>query len=173
MAQTGGSKTQITRKTQLIILDCFETVVTMEKRSYVPRHGVHAFLRHFEAQGVNMVIHSDATRDLVDKALGQAGLSDAFDAIYDAENAGESLDDETALKCLDVPMRDYGVTREQTVFIGDSPMDAISAHNYEVPFIRVPRSEDQTFTFAMLISGPSRYSSEVFEQILDEFYDEE
>ena len=120
-----------------------------------------------------MVIHSDAQRALVTKALDQAGLIDKFDAIYDAENAGESLDDDTALKCLDIPMKDYRVEREQTVFIGDSPMDAISAHNYGVPFIRVPRSEDQSFTFAMLINGPSRYSSEVFEQILDDFYEDE
>lgn len=145
----------------------------MERRSYVPRHGIHAFLRHFEAQGAYMVIHSDAQRELVQRALVQAGLIDAFDAIYDADNAGVSLDDDTALKCLDIPMKDYHVGRTQTVFIGDSPMDAISAHNYGVPFIRVPRSEDQTFTFAMLISGPSRYSSEIFEQILDDFYEDE
>lgn len=142
----------------------------MEKRSYVPRNGIPAFIRHFQSLGKHLVIHSDATRDLVDKALEQAGLTNVFDAIYDADNAGESLDEETALKCLDIPMRDFKVERLETVFIGDSPMDAISAHNYDVPFIRVPRAEDRNFTFAQLIKGPSRYSSEVFEQVLDDYY---
>ena len=143
-------------------MDCFETVVCMQNRKYIKRNGIAHFLEHFKGQRKYIVIHSDAKRSLVIHALEEAGVFSIFDAIYDADNAGESLDDDTALKCLDIPMTDFQSNPAKTVFIGDSPMDAISAGNYNVPFIRVPRSEDQNFTFAQLVDGPSRYSSEVF-----------
>ncbi len=145
----------------------------MHKRSYIARQGIREFLNHFRERDRYIVIHTDATKALVEKALSEAGLSGEFDAIYDAENAGESLDEETALKCLNIPIKDFGTSIEQSIFIGDSPMDAISAHNYGVPFIRVPRSEDTNFSFTQLTHGPSRYSSEAFEQVLDDFYNDE
>lgn len=165
-----GSRTTINPDTSLIIMDCFETVVCLYQRKYVKRNGIARFLQHFKGQRKAIVIHSDAKRELVIKALQEAQVLNEFDAIYDADNAGELLDDETPLKCLNIPMRDFECTPANTIFIGDSPMDAISAGNHDVPFIRVPRSEDLGFSFVQLIKGPSRYSSEVFSDHFDDFY---
>ena len=56
------------------------------------------------------------------------------------------------------------------MFIGDSPLDAEAARQHQIPFIRVPRSEDLEFTFDCLIGGPSRYNSNQFSSVLFERY---
>ena len=48
--------------------------------------------------------------------------------------------------------------------------DSLAAGEFGVPFIRVPRSEDATFSFAQLISGPSRYRSGDFTAVMLDRY---
>lgn len=148
-------------QTRLILLDCFETLVELDGVSYRARKGVIAFLEHFRAK-LQLAVVSDATETLVRAALTQATLDGYFRRVYHRDNALEQLPDGRLRKRLDVPLLEHGLNPDQAVFIGDSPLDAEAALRFQVPFIRVPRSEDRAFTFAMLIAGPSRYDSAEF-----------
>ena len=158
-----GSTTTITTRTRLILLDCFETLVELDAGVYRARQGVAAFLAHYRTrQPTPMAVISDAGQSVVEAAIGQAGLLAAFATIYHAGNASEALPGGRARKRLDLPLRDFAVHARLAVFIGDSPLDAMAASHHDVPFIRVPRSEDRDFSFATLIGGPSRYDSAQF-----------
>ncbi len=163
MPQFGGS-TIITGGIRLILIDCFETLVELRGRSYQPRQGVKDFLTHYASKvGIPVAVVSDANQAAVDDALRQAGLGTWITRIYHADNAAERLPDGRARKRLDVPLRDFALRPEEVVFVGDSPLDAEAAKHYHVQFIRVPRSEDAAFSFASLITGPSRYRSQEFQ----------
>ena len=103
---------------------------------------------------------------MTSKAFGRCllvgWLISAAASVYHAGNAAESLGGGRARKCLNIPVADFQVTASHTLFIGDSPLDAEAAQHYGVQFIRVPRSEDRSFSFANLITGPSRYRSQEF-----------
>jgi len=166
-----GATTTITSDVRLIILDCFETLVELDGTQYRPRNGVPAFLEHYtRTRPTTLVVASDTEREVVNAALDQAGLVQWFAAVYHLGNAIEHLGGGRIRKRLDVPMSDFQVTAEQTVFIGDSPMDAEAARHVRVPFIRVPRSEDSGFSFAALIGGPSKYNSAEFSATLIDRY---
>lgn len=166
-----GSITTISSRTRLILLDCFETAVELVDGVYRPRRGVTAFIQHFAVgRAVSLAIISDAAEVTVEATLKQAGLRDSFSKIYHAGNAIETVADGRLRKRLDIPLADFVVRAPFAIFIGDSPLDALAAQHYGVPFIRVPRSEDHEFTFASLISGPSRYDSGEFSAtFLDEY----
>ncbi len=158
-----GADTVISGKTRLILMDCFETLVVLKDGNYEPRQGVVKFLDHFTGKhALPIAVISDATAVAVNAALRQAKLFSRIRDIYHVENASEALSAGRLRKRLDIPLRDYALHPDQAVFIGDSPLDAEAAAHYGVPFIRVPRSEDQNFSFAGLIKGPSRYDSGEF-----------
>lgn len=162
MSQFGGATT-IGLNVRLILLDCFETMVELEGNAYRPRLGMIEFLTHFGSRaGIPIAVISDAQKSEVDTALSQAGLTTYVVSVYHAGNAAESLGGGRARKCLNIPVADFQVTASHTLFIGDSPLDAEAAQHYGVQFIRVPRSEDRSFSFANLITGPSRYRSQEF-----------
>jgi phosphoglycolate phosphatase-like HAD superfamily hydrolase len=162
MSQFGGATT-IGLNVRLILLDCFETMVELEGKIYRPRLGMIEFLTHFGSRaGIPIAVISDAQKSEVDAALAQAALTTYVISVYHAGNASESLGGGRARKCLNIPVADFHVTANQTLFIGDSPLDAEAAQHYGIQFIRVPRSEDRSFSFANLITGPSRYRSQEF-----------
>ena len=162
MAQFGGM-TIIGPDIRLLLLDCFETIVEMEGGVYRPRLGMIEFLTHFGSRlGIPIAVISDAAKEAVDSALTQAGLATYFVMVYHAGNAAEDLGEGRARKRLDVPIANFKIKAHQALFIGDSPLDAEAAQHFGVEFIRVPRSEDRSFTFASLITGPSRYRSQEF-----------
>jgi phosphoglycolate phosphatase-like HAD superfamily hydrolase len=170
MAQS-GSGTVITKATRLLILDCFETLVELAAERYRPRKGVIGFLEHFtKVRRIPMVVASDADERSVRGALEQAVLAAYFQQCYHSGNAVEKLGDGRIRKRLDVPIREAKLQPFQAVFIGDSPMDAEAATFHQVPFIRVPRSEDRAFSFITLIGGPSRYDSAEFSATFLEQY---
>ncbi len=167
-----GAGTIISGDAKLILLDCFETLVALEGPQYRARNGVVAFLDHFAGKA-DLVVVSDAEEETVVKALDQAGLQSRIKRIYHAGNAIVRDGAGRIRKRLDVPLTDFKVQPQQAVFIGDSPLDAEAARRYMVPFIRVPRSEDRSFTFTRLIAGPSRYdSSEFSAQFLEQYIGE-
>ncbi|MBA3847012.1 MAG: HAD family hydrolase [Planctomycetes bacterium] len=167
-----GAGTIISGEAKLILLDCFETLVSLEGSQYRARNGVAAFLDHFAGKA-DLVVVSDAEEETVVKALDQAGLQSRIKRIYHAGNAIVRDGAGRIRKRLDVPLTDFKVQPHQAVFIGDSPLDAEAARRYMVPFIRVPRSEDRSFTFSRLIAGPSRYdSSEFSAQFLEQYIGE-
>jgi len=162
MSQFGGATT-IGPDVRLILLDCFETMVELDGKAYRPRLGMTDFLTHFGSRsGIPIAVISDAKKSEVDAALAQARLGTFVVTVYHADNAAEVLDSGRTRKRIDVPIADFKVKATQTLFIGDSPMDAEAAQHHGVQFIRVPRSEDRSFSFANLITGPSRYRSQEF-----------
>ena len=157
------SGTVITHDIRLILLDCFETLVELEGGSYRPRRGMGDFLAHFAGRiGTPVAVVSDAAQAEVARAVDASGLGGHLVRIYHAGNAAEDLGGGRARKRLDLAVADFKIRPEQAVFIGDSPLDAEAAQHYGLRFIRVPRSEDRGFSFASLITGPSRYQSQEF-----------
>ncbi len=170
MSQFGGTTT-IGLNVRLILLDCFETMVELDGATYRPRLGMVEFLTHFGSRaGIPIAVISDAQKTEVDAALNQARLMSYVISLYHAGNASESLGEGRSRKCLNTPVADFKVTAGETLFIGDSPLDAEAAQYYGVQFIRVPRSEDRSFSFANLITGPSRYRSQEFNVTFMERY---
>jgi phosphoglycolate phosphatase-like HAD superfamily hydrolase len=162
MSQFGGATT-IGPDVRLILLDCFETMVELDGQTYRPRLGMAEFLTHFGSRvGIPIAVISDAKQSEVDAALVQARLGTFVVKVYHAQNAAEQLESGRMRKRLDVPLAEFKVKPQQVVFIGDSPLDAEAAQHHNVQFIRVPRSEDRSFSFAGLITGPSRYRSQEF-----------
>lgn len=162
MSQFGGA-TIIGPDIRLMLLDCFETMVELDGTSYRPRVGMVEFLTHFGSRvGIPIAVISDAAKAEVEKALAQAHLTTYVVTVYHAGNAAEDLGEGRMRKRLDVPLADFKVKPKQALFIGDSPLDAEAAQHFGVQFIRVPRSEDRSFDFAKLITGPSRYRSHEF-----------
>lgn len=160
-----GSDTVIGHSTAMLICDCFDTLVAPAEGGHQARIGIPAFLRYYQDRGVIIIVHSDGQRRLVKRALSEAGLLGSVERIYHADNGMRSdVDHPLPLKDLQKPLQDYGVAARDAVFIGDSPLDGEAARLADVPFIRVPRSEDPDFSFTSLISGPSRYRSTVFRE---------
>ncbi|MBA3708354.1 MAG: HAD family hydrolase [Planctomycetes bacterium] len=170
MPQFGG-ETVIPSDVKLILIDCFETLIELRERKYAPRTGIGDFLRHFVRDlKIPVVVISDAGEDLVISALTEANVRHLITAIYHAGNASEALDGGRMRKRLDLPLADFRIKASESVFIGDSPMDAQAAQHHGLPFIRVPRSEDAMFSFTTLITGPSRYRSGDFSDLMLDRY---
>lgn len=170
MPQFGGD-TVIPSGVRLILMDCFETLVELEARGYVPRQGIGDFLRYFvRERQVPVAVISDAGEELISAALKQAGIRHFVHGLYHAGNASETLPDGRTRKRLDVPLADYGVPAGEAIYIGDSPLDGDAAQRFGIPFIRVPRSEDLAFSFSSLITGPSRYRSADFTAVMLDRY---
>ncbi len=168
MTSLGGT-TAIPAGVRLIIIDCFDTLVSLQtqvvsgQKSYVARKGVPLFLEHFATQAkIPVVAISDAPSAEVHAALAQAGIADRLARLYHSGNSSETLPGGLTRKRLDLPLADYGVPAVQAVYIGDSKMDERAAEHWRVPFIRVPGPEDPSFSFKALLHGPSRYSSAEF-----------
>ncbi len=165
-----GSDTIIGGHVRLILMDCFETLVQLTDKGYVARNGIERFIVHFTSQrGIPIVVISDAPEAAIANALRQAGLLTRIAGIYDTR-AADQLADSRARKRLDVPLAEMNIDAKSSVFIGDSPLDAEAARYHGVPFIRVPRSEDRSFSFVRLIDGPSRYRSGEFIVHLEQTY---
>ncbi|MCS6969715.1 MAG: HAD family hydrolase [Planctomycetota bacterium] len=167
-----GSATVIPHDVALLILDCFETLIALRGRAYVPRRGVIEFLDHFTITRPETprVVVSDAEQSTVEAALVQAGLIERLTAIIGAPTSLAVHSDGRQLKRLDAIVDQFRAPVHRTIFIGDSPLDAQAAHYHRIPFIRVPRSEDENFSFACLISGPSRYQSAEFSALFLQQY---
>ena len=154
-----GAGTVIPSDVRLILIDCFDTLVEFRDWQWRPRRGVVALLSHFHVNGVPRAVISDAAADTVASALAQSGLAMYIDRVYDGDLAADPLSDGQRRKRLDLPLADFAVAPAQVVFIGDSQADAEAASHFKVPFVRVPRGEDSTFDFSVLLHGPSRYDS--------------
>jgi len=166
-----GSATVVPADAALLILDCFETLVELRGRQYIPRHGIPEFLDHFALKRqVPVTVLSDGEQGAVEAAVAQAGVGGRLAAVVGAPDSLGQLPDGRVLKRLDLLIARFAVPLQRTVFIGDSPLDAQAAQHHGVPFIRVPRSEDDSFSFATLITGPSRYQSTEFSAVFLERY---
>lgn len=166
-----GGRTVIPADAGLVILDCFETLVELAGSKYRLRQGMLGFLDHFAIRrGLPVVVLSDGEQAFVEQVVAEAGVAERIALILGAPGALEQLPEGRTRKRLDIPPAMFGVELERCVYIGDSPTDGEAARHHQVPFIRVPRSEDREFSFLRLISGPSRYQSSEFAAVFLERY---
>ena len=163
-----GGGTVIPPDVALLIFDCYETLIELDGRAYIPRKGVLDFLDRYST--IPLAIISDGEHGTVAASLIQAGIADRFAVVWGAPESLATLPDGRVLKRLDVVLQHFKIDRDRAVFIGDSPLDAEAARFHLVPFIRIPRSEDRDFSFARLLKGPSRYQSSEFTAIFLERY---
>lgn len=172
MKESSGANTIIPHDLKLLMMDCFETLVELDDAGvYRPRRGITRFLDHWVGtRSAVLAVVSDAALGPIEGALRQAGLAERVDEVFHAGNAAVALGDGRFRKDLSVPLARYGADLAHSVYIGDSPSDAEAAAHYRIPFVRVPRSEDRSFTFAQLIGGASRYDSSEFSQKMLDFY---
>ncbi len=162
-----GADTVMQDRHRLVLMDCFETLVQFVDGRYVARNGILVFLEEsIRRRRKTVVVISDAAEGIVLSALTDAGIMPYIREVYHAGNSAEDLGHGRLRKRLDLPLQHLGVAKENAIFIGDSPMDAEAAAHHGVPFIRVPRSEDVSFTFVSLLAGPSRYDSGEFSQTM-------
>lgn len=124
--------------TELIILDCYGTILKADNADGVVRPGLEDFLEHYQEKKI--VVFSDGKMDAVEYDLTQAGLKGRFVKIYGAE----SLDGER-LKNLEKAITGFGISRTETMFIGDNGgnKDYRSAKKYGINFIKVPQFRDR------------------------------
>ena len=166
-----GADTILSDHHRLVLMDCFETLVQFSDGRYVARQGIPVFLEEITKRRRKVVVViSDAAESVIRDALHQAGLLRYLREIYHAGNSAEDLGQGRTRKRLDLPLKHHGCAREDAIFIGDSPFDAEAAAHHRIAFIRVPRSEDATFTFTTLLAGPSRYQSGEFFQTMAQSY---
>ena len=166
-----GADTVLSDRHRLVLMDCFETLVQYADGRYIARTGVVVFLEEItKRRRKTVVVISDAAQQVIEAALRESGLWGYVRDVYHAGNSAEDLGHGRMRKRLDLVLTEYQTARDDAVFIGDSPLDAEAAAFHQVPFIRVPRSEDHTFTFVSLLAGPSRYDSGEFSSKLFQTY---
>lgn len=166
-----GGGTAIPSDIGLIVLDCFETLVEMDGKRYVPRQGITAFLNHFAlGKGIPVAVLSDGEQSLVERVVAEAGVAERIAVVFGAPQSLELLAEGRTRKRLDLPPAMFGVELKRCVYIGDTALDGEAAKHHRVPFIRVPRSEDREFSFVCLIGGPSRYQSAEFSAVFLQRY---
>ncbi|MFW5846418.1 MAG: HAD family hydrolase [Planctomycetota bacterium] len=157
-----GSDTVLDDSMRLVVFDCFDTLVCMRQRRYIARNGVRRLLNHLAKQRRELAILSDGSERGVRSALQQAGLGNRFPEIFAVERACELGADGIMRKRLDRVMAHFRRSPAETVFIGDSPIDAEAARSQGAHFIRVPGEADTDFSFAQLLDGASHYHSECY-----------
>lgn len=166
-----GGATVIPPDLALLVLDCYETLIELDGARYVPRRGIVQLLDNIGlVRGLPIAVVSDGEQATVEDSIAQAGLADRFAKVWGAPESLGCTPEGRMLKRLDLVPACFGVPLPRCVYIGDSPLDAEAAKYHGMPFIRVPRSEDRSFTFAKLIDGPSRYQSNEFSAVFLERY---
>lgn len=166
-----GGGTAIPPDIGLIVLDCYETLVELDGKRYLPRNGVRDFLDYFAlGKGIPVAVLSDGEQAEVERVVAGAGIADRIAVVFGAPDSIEQLGEGRTRKRLDLPPTLFGVELARCVYIGDTVQDGEAARHHRVPFIRVPRSEDRAFSFTCLIAGPSRYQSSEFSAVFLERY---
>lgn len=125
--------------------DVFGDPTETERVVWVVRDGLLNFIEYYaHMRRARFVISSDGNPDRLRAVFEQFGIARRIHRIYGRDH----LHPQTYLKQLDIIARDAEIPIDQCVFIGDSRIDALSAENYGVDFIRVPGTlEDATFSF--------------------------
>lgn len=134
----------------LIIFDFYDTIVHMEDEEWVPRNGIPELLEALRDDGNILVVCSDAGEDKIRERLGN--LVDYFTHIYGHSNL--VYEGEVFYKNLGRICEDFGITRMESVFIGDNHKgtDERSAKKYDIEYIRVPNArEDKVHDFSQLL----------------------
>ena len=138
----------------LVIFDFYDTIVHREEDGardmWMPRNGIPELLEALRGTGNTLVVCSDADEDTIEERLGDLGSY--FEDIYGHSNlvyVGEVF-----YKNLGRICEDFGITRKESIFIGDnhSGTDERSAERYGIEYIKVPNArENKEYDFSQLL----------------------
>jgi HAD superfamily hydrolase (TIGR01549 family) len=113
------------------IMDSVELERVSETKAY---EGALALLELLRAKGIKIGILTRGCEEYARRALGNTGLSSFVDALECRNSETKPKPDPEAYLKLVTAL---GVTKDETIFIGDHPLDALCAANAGVPFIAV------------------------------------
>jgi len=133
MRRDGVPNAEIKRR--LAELDKIMDDVEMERVSETAAYeGAQRLLKLLRESGIKIGVLTRGCGEYADAALSKTGLLDLVDALECRNsNTKPKPDPEAYLKLV----ADLSVSKEQTIFVGDHPLDAQCASNAGVPFIAV------------------------------------
>ena len=123
-------------------------------RRLADRHmtpGTHFFpdtlatLRTLRTRGARIGIISSKTRSRIEEKFTATGTSDLIDRIIGVEDVHEP---KPSPEGLEAALRAFGASRDETLYTGDSIVDAAAAQNAGVPFAAVLTGTTPTEAFA-------------------------
>lgn len=144
-------KYTIPKETELIIVNLYGTMISTQgenssaAKHNIPRNHLKNFLERYKASSRKLVVFTDQVKKETEEILRNNGTLDYFDKLYTYENSNIDLSDFTnpGIRPLTKACKDFSISPEHTVFIGDSDRDKKSAIEYDIKFIRVPEYRTQ------------------------------
>jgi phosphoglycolate phosphatase len=109
-----------------------ENEVIFEKTALVD--GAEQTLKKLKRSGLRMGIVSNQYRHRIEVFLSREKLIDLFDAIVGVEDAPKSKPDPSGLL---MALNKLNGLKTETVYVGDSPVDAETARRIKMPFIAI------------------------------------
>jgi phosphoglycolate phosphatase len=97
--------------------------------------GVHETLHHLRAKGIKMAVCSNKPAQITRDLVAALELDTLFDATFGPEDAGKPKPDPAMVQ---LAMRTLGATADETLFVGDMPIDIETARNAGVPVWVLP-----------------------------------
>ena len=113
------------------IMDTVELENVSETREI---EGAHELLETLRSRGIKIGILTRGCREYAQSALGVAGLTGMVDAVECRDSKTKAKPDPESYLRL---VKELGIPKEATLFVGDHPIDARCAANAGVPFIAV------------------------------------
>lgn len=151
-----GSLDNIPDNKKLIIFDFLGTTIesnssTNEINGSIPRKGIEEIFTYYNNQkGKYVVIASDSNPEEVNNHLN--GLGKLVDKIYYSNNVWFDEENWREIKNLQTICKEYNISKEDAIMIGDSVQDMDSAQYYGIEYILIPLTEvNPDFDFKSLI----------------------
>lgn len=128
LAATGASSPDLQNKALALFLEFYEAHSVAQTR---PFPGVVAFLKKLKERDVSLGICTNKPTEPARKICDALDLSDFFDVISGAEpDQPKKPDPSPLLNCAAA----LGATPDQTLYIGDSDVDSMTALNANITF---------------------------------------
>jgi len=130
---------------KLIILDLYKTIWG----SNLPlRNGLYEFLNR-DSKKIFTICTDDPDKNEVNKLLTELNIKNNFDSIYTYDNMIRLEGDMfPSGKDLTQICKDYQISKEETLFIGDSERDRTDAQRDNISFVHVPKYEQKSEQFS-------------------------
>lgn len=100
----------------------------------VPYEGVIELLEALKAEGIKMAVLTNKPHKMAVKVVEDVFGSEYFDYV---QGQGEQFPRKPDSKCVEHVLGELGVTKEESVYIGDSEVDIQTGHNAQVTTVAV------------------------------------
>jgi phosphoglycolate phosphatase len=123
--------------------------ILLDKTTLMP--GAKDTLESLKAKGIRMGLVSNKDGRFVRRITKHLGIDDFFEGVICSDEAGKMKPDPA---CLNILMAKFGVTPDQTLYVGDSTIDILTGKNAGVRVIAIPTGSDTKSD--LIASGPHR-----------------